>query len=153
VSGVSAEIRLVDATARPTAVVRATTTWAEYPSLWGKLLDDVWAFLRAPGCPVLKAGHNVMLYLDDVPNVEVGVEVSGPFPTAGRVEASALPAGRVATIAHRGPYDGLDGAHRAVLEWCAAHGHELTRARWEIYGDWHDDPARLETEVCYLLRS
>jgi effector-binding domain-containing protein len=151
VSGMTHDVRLVHATSRPTAVVRATTTWAEYPSLWGRLLDDVWAFLRSEGCPVRVSGHNVMLYLDDVPHVEVGVEVSGPFPTTGRVEASELPAGLVAAAVHRGSYDGLDGAHEAVHRWCGANGYQLTRTRWEIYGDWNDDPSQLETEVFYLL--
>ena len=45
----------------PTAVVKANTTWREFPTLWRTLLDDVWAFLRAT--PGLRAhGHNVMLY-------------------------------------------------------------------------------------------
>jgi effector-binding domain-containing protein len=149
---VTDDVQVVDAPARPTAVVRATTTWQEFPSLWRNLLDDVWAFVRSPDCPVRVAGHNVMLYLDDTPTVEVGVAVSGPFAPVGRVEPSVVPAGRVARYTLRGPYDGLDGAHRTVIEWCQAHGHEATRTRWEIYGDWHDDPSQVETEVCYLLR-
>ncbi len=56
--------------ARPTAVVAAATTWAEYPSLWKVLLDEVWACLRAGG---IKGGcRNVMLYLDDVPQSRSG---------------------------------------------------------------------------------
>jgi effector-binding domain-containing protein len=89
-----------------------------------------------------------------VPNVEVGVQVSGPFTPASStgVEPSVLPAGRAATTVLRGPYDALDDAHRAVLEWCQLNGHALTRTRWEVYVDWHDDPARVETEVYWLLR-
>ena len=34
-----------------------------------------------------------MLYLDSVPNVEVGVLLGQPCPLTGRVVASALPAG------------------------------------------------------------
>ena len=93
-----------------------------------------------------------MLYKDDVPNVEVGVEVSGPFPPSGPVVASVLPAGEAATTVHRGPYDRLGDAHQAILTWCATHGREPAGPRWEVYGDWHEDPAQLETEVYYLLR-
>jgi hypothetical protein len=39
-----------------------------------------------------------------------------------------------------------------VSRWCAAEGRGLAGPRWEIYGDWHDDPAELRTEVYYLLR-
>jgi effector-binding domain-containing protein len=148
------EVRVVPTVASPTAVVRRTTTWSEYPSLWRTLLDEVWAFLRAGDCPVRPDGHNVMLYLDDVPNVEVGVQVSGPFPPVSEtgVVPSVLPAGQAAMTVLHGSYDGLDGAHRAVLQWCSTSGHALTGTRWEIYGDWDDDPAKVETAVYYLLR-
>jgi effector-binding domain-containing protein len=136
-------------TAQPIAVIPAETTWAEYPSLWPKLLDEVYEFVRAGGAT--QDGHNVMLYRDDVPNVEVGVQVTGPFEPSGRVVPSVLPAGEVASTVHRGPYDALEEAHVALKAWCGSHRHALTGVRWEIYGDWREDPAELETEVCYLL--
>jgi effector-binding domain-containing protein len=92
-----------------------------------------------------------MLYLDDVPHVEVGVELIRPCPLTGRVVASSLPAGPVATTVHRGPYAGLGSAHRAVREWCAAHGRVPAGPRWEVYGPHRDDPAELTTEVSHLL--
>jgi effector-binding domain-containing protein len=133
------EVELRTVAASPTAIVAQTTTWAEFPRLWGALLDEVYAFLRDGGPE--QTGHNVMLYRDDVPNVEVGVQVAGPFAASGRVVPSELPAGRVATTIHRGAYDQLG----------AAHGHALTLTRWEVYGDWRADPAELETEVSYLI--
>jgi hypothetical protein len=39
------------------------------------------------------------------------------------------------------------------MAWCAARGHRLQGTRWEIYGDWADDPAVLETQVSYLIRT
>lgn len=145
----AAEVTLLTAAAEPTAVVVATTTWAELPALWPTLLDEVWAVVRAGG--VGAVGHNVMLYRGDVPDIEVGVQVARPFPLVGRVVPSALPAGRVAAAVHRGPYDRLGETHDAVHRWAAAHGHRLSRVRWEVYGDWIDDPAALETEVRWLL--
>jgi hypothetical protein len=43
-----------------------------------------------------------MLYLDSVPNVELGVLLGQPCPLTGRVVASALPAGTAAMTVHRG---------------------------------------------------
>ncbi|MEN3304986.1 MAG: hypothetical protein V7603_1188 [Micromonosporaceae bacterium] len=143
------EVSVRSVAARPTAVVAARTTWPEFPTLWKVLLDEVWACLRAGG--VNRGCPNVMLYRDDVPNVEVGVELRRPCPLTGRVVASTLPAGRVAATVHRGPYAGLGSAHRAVLEWCAAQGLPPAGPRWEIYGPHRDDPAEIETEVYYLL--
>src|SRR2546423_8345646 len=97
-------VELADSVAQPTLVVPATTTWAEYPTLWPVMSGEVWACLRAGG--VTRGCPNVMLYLDDVPHVEVGVLFSGSVPLTGRVVASSLPSGRVAWTVHRGPYGG-----------------------------------------------
>lgn len=136
--------------ARSTAVVVRKTSWAEFPRIWRPMLDQVYAVLKAAG--KLSAGHNIMLYRDDQPTVEVGVQLAAPFSDAGGVVSSCLPAGEIASTLHRGPYEGLGAAHQAVLAWCAAQGRALAGPRWEIYGDWRDNPADLETEVCYLLQ-
>ena len=93
-------VQVVIATKRPTAVVARATTWDEFPRLWKHLLDEVYAFLKTSD--VSQTGHNVMLYKDDVPNVEVGVEVAQSFSSPGAVVSSALPAGEVAMVVHRG---------------------------------------------------
>jgi effector-binding domain-containing protein len=145
----SYEVTVTDVVARTTAVVAATTTWQEFPALWRTLLDEVWACLRAGG--VYRGCRNIMLYRDDVPHVEVGVELRVPCPLSGRVVASTLPEGQSAMTVHRGPYAGLAAAHRAVLDWCAAQGRRASGPRWEIYGPHNDDPAEVWTEVYYLL--
>jgi effector-binding domain-containing protein len=143
------EVTVGDVAARRTAVVAASTTWREFPRLWKELLDEVWACLRAGG--VSGGCRNIMLYLDELPHVEVGVELSQPCPLTGRVVASSLPAGKAAMTVHRGSYDELRAAHRAVLEWCALEGRPLAGPRWEIYGPHRDNPAELRTEIYYLL--
>jgi effector-binding domain-containing protein len=142
-------VTVADVAARRTAVVAATTTWQEFPTLWKELLDEVWACLRAGG--VDRGCRNVMLYRDDVPHVEVGVELTRPCPLTGRVVTSTLPAGQVAVTVHRGPYAGLASAHRAVRDWCAAESRRPSGPRWEVYGPHRDDPAEVWTEVYYLL--
>ena len=83
----------------PTAVVAAATTWAEFPRMWGPMLDQVWSFLRG-GAPdgLYKQGHNIMFYKDDVPNVEVGVQVNGSVKPAGHVVPMQSPIASPATI-------------------------------------------------------
>jgi hypothetical protein len=39
----------------------------------------------------------------------------------------------------------------AIHDWAHANSRTLGGQSWEIYGDWSDDPSRLETRVCYLL--
>ncbi len=73
----------------PTAVVAAAATWAEFPKMWGPMLDKVWSFRRGDAPEGLcKQGHNIMLYKDDVPNVEVG---SSGHTVTTRQASSELP--------------------------------------------------------------
>ena len=82
-----ANVSLIETAARATVVVARETTWRAFPSVWGSMLDEVYAVVRA--AEVDRAGRgedrwqNVMLYKDDVPNVEVGVLAAGPFSGAG----------------------------------------------------------------------
>jgi effector-binding domain-containing protein len=142
--------------ARPTAVVARTTTWKEFPNVWGPLLDDVYRFVRRRTDLATGDGaelwQNVMLYKDDRPDIEVGVLVSESFQPEERVIASELPGGEVATATHRGDYAQLGVTHDAVRDHVAAHKRELAGPRWEIYGHWRPDPTELETEVFWLLR-
>jgi effector-binding domain-containing protein len=134
----------------PTAVVAATITWAELPTTWKGMLDQVWAVLEAsPG--LRTTGHNVMLYKDDRPAVEIGVQVTRRFEPVGDVVPSVLPAGRVARAIHTGPPADLARAHAAVASWCREHALGTTGVRWEIYGDPQPDGST-PTEVCWQLR-
>ena len=36
-------VRIVETVGTPTAVVAETTSWDEFPRLWGPLLAEVWA--------------------------------------------------------------------------------------------------------------
>jgi effector-binding domain-containing protein len=136
----------------PTAVVAAAATWTEFPKMWGPMLDKVWSFLRGEAPEGLyKHGHNIMLYKDDVPNVEVGVEVNDSFATAGDVVASTLPGGLVATATHTGPIAQIGDTHHAVSEWSKANGYRLAGPHWEIYGDPDPSTGDFGVDVFWLL--
>jgi effector-binding domain-containing protein len=145
------DVTLVTAPPTPTAVVRETTTWQAFPNQCGALLDEVWTFVRGSD---LEAGRNVMVYEDDTPNVQVGVEMPEPFQPSARIARSTLPSGRAARTVLRGPPspEGIGAAHDAVVRWCDANGERRTGVRWEVYGHWDDDhPEDFETEVYWLV--
>ena len=129
-------------------MVPSTTTWRQFPTLWRGLLDEVWACLRAAD---VHHARNVMLYLDDVPHVEVGVASAAAVPLTGRVVTSAMPGGPLAMTTHRGSYAGLGAAHQAVKDWCVANGRPRAGPWWEVYGPHRDDPSEVWVEVYYLL--
>ena len=138
----------------PIAVVRANTTWREFPTLWRGLLDDLWAFLRAT--PGLRTdGHNVFLYRNDCRGVdfavEVGVQVTESFEAAGRVVPSRLPATEAATTVHTGAPAQIGAAHDAVRAWCSKQGRELTGVSWEVYGDPDPQTGHFDVAVYWQL--
>lgn len=149
---VEVTVKSVDPT--PTAVVAGATTWAQFPTVWGPLLDQVWSFLRGEAPEGLYTrGHNVMLYKDAVPNVEVGVQVNGSFAAAGDVVASTLPGGHVATATHTGPIRRIGDTHQAVRQWTATNGYALAGPFWEIYGDPDPSTGHFDVEVFWLLET
>jgi effector-binding domain-containing protein len=149
-------VRFMTVESRLTAVVARSTTWVEFPRLWGSWVGEVYEFVRSR--PELATGvgdglwQNIMLYKDRRPDVEVGVLVAAPFQAGGQVIQSALPAGLVATATHRGDYAKLGVTHDKVRDYARAHGRELAGPRWEIYGHASPDPSDAETEVFWLLR-
>jgi effector-binding domain-containing protein len=138
----------------PTAVVKAETTWREFPTLWRPLLDEVWKFLAVT--PGLRTdGHNVMLYRRGIPEVEVavevGVQVGGAFVANGRVVPSTLPAAEVAATVHTGTPAEIGAAHEAVRAWCLAQRRTLTGVSWEIYGAPDRQTGHFDVTVYYQL--
>ena len=142
--------------ARTIAAVRRRVPPGTTGTAWREPLDKVWAFLRTQ--PGLRTdGHNTFLYHHaDGPGspmeVDYGVEVIRRFDPSGEVRPVEAPAGEVAIATHVGPYDRMLFAHAAVHDWVKDNRRELAGRSWEIYGDWTDDPAKLETTIVYLLR-
>jgi effector-binding domain-containing protein len=146
------EIKLTNTEAIPTAVIRSRVESKELSKFVPAACGEVWSFIRLAGLP--RPGRHVALYLD-AGVVEVGAEVSERFTGNDRVHNSQLPAGRVVTTTHFGPYAGLGDVHSEVRQWCAGHGHRLGSICWEIYGHWDEswnaDPSKIRTDVFHLL--
>src|SRR5437870_13755086 len=105
-------VRLEQLSARPLAVVRRRAASQELPKVVPDACGTVWNVLRSQ--QVSGAGRHVAVYLDCQINLEVGVELDGPFTGHGEVVASATPPGPVATTTHYGPYGQLHTAHEAI---------------------------------------
>ncbi|MDB5319137.1 MAG: Bacterial transcription activator, effector binding domain [Phycisphaerales bacterium] len=136
-----------------TAVVRRRAGFSELAKVVPDACGVVWKVIQSQ--QIKGAGRHVALYLDDVINLEVGVEMAEAFAGCGEVIGSALPAGQVARAVHMGPYQRLHFAHVAIRDWCAKQGHAMAGPNWEIYGHWEEawnsDPSLIRTEVFYLL--
>jgi effector-binding domain-containing protein len=139
---------------RTLAAVRRRVAMNEIGKEFKPALDTVWAFLgKNPG--LRTDGHNVFLYHHQnaqIMPVDFGVEVVRTFTGEGDVQCVTTPEGEAAVVVHRGPYEKMRAAHDALHEWCTANRRTIGRYSLEIYGDWSDDPSKLETTIQYLLR-
>lgn len=140
----------------PIAAVRRRMAARDIPAGCKEAMDKVWAFLGRH--PELRAGgHDVFLYQHDMDaagamTIDFGVQAAQPFAPEGEVFCAVTPEGEAATLIHRGPYNGLPAAHAATHAWLAKSGRKDGGWSWEIYGEWSEDPAKLETQVLYLLQ-
>ena len=147
------DVKVETLTPRILAAVRRRVAIKDISTAFKPALDIVWAFLgRHPG--LRGDGHNVFLYHHDSPAImpiDFGVEVTRPFAGEGDVKCVTTPVGEAAVVLHRGPYTKLAAAHQALHQWCVANGRTIGAHSLEIYGDWSDDPEKLETTIAYLL--
>ena len=148
------QIELMHSELTLTAVIRSRVPAKELAKFVPAACGEVWSFIRARGLP--RPGRHMTLYLDGEGAVEVGAEVSEPFEGNERIHCSKLPASRVATTVHFGPYGRLSEAHVAIRQWCGEHGHRCSGVSWEIYGHWQEswnaDSSKIRTDVFYLLQ-
>jgi len=137
-----------------TAVIRGRVGPQELAQFVPAACGEVWSFVRSANLP--RPGRHLALYLDEQGSVEAGVEVSEPFVGNDQVHCSKLPAGRVVTTVHFGPYSLLREAHTAIHEWCAGQQYQLSGISWELYGHWQEswnaDSSKIRTDVFHLLR-
>lgn len=135
-----------------TAVARAQVRLSEIPAAersLRKMIDDA-----VGSVDVAPLGHGFTLWRpmgDGRLDLEPGIVVSRVFEPIGEVMSSTLPAGRAVRFLHVGSYEGLPDAWHTLFAWSAKEGHKLADINWQIYGDWNDDPAKLETSLHALL--
>lgn len=147
------EVHEVTVAARQVAGVRTEVPRGRVAQEFGRHLEQVYAAARAGA--VHLDGQNIFIYREataDEVTAEFCVGVTAPFAATGAVEPLQTPHGVAAMTTHVGDYGRLGEANAAILTWCRANGRSPAGPSWEVYGHWHADPAKLRTEVYYLLR-
>ncbi len=147
-------VRETQVAARAVAGVRAQVPRGQVARHFGAALDQVYAAARAG--VVSLDGQNIFIYraaTADMLTVDFCVGIKAPFEATGSVLPMETPHGIAAMTTHMGDYGRLGEANAAIIAWCRDSGRERAGPSWEIYGHWHDDPAKLRTDVYWLLKS
>jgi effector-binding domain-containing protein len=144
------EFAITSVEARPAASIRLTTTTDKLGQIMGQLFGEIMGAVQPTG--VAQAGMPFARYHEmksDEVDVECGIPLSAAIETSGRVVATELSGGRVATVTHVGPYDQLGTTWQSIMGWVKSEGLTQTGAPWEEYVDdpTKVDPSQLRTEI------
>lgn len=143
--------QLIERAAQPVACIRVKVKPSEISAQLAILLPEVLTHLNAVGArmagPPYSRYHSVR---DTEIDLEAGIPVAQPFAAKGRVQNGELPAGKVVTCWHVGPYTGLSAAHAALQAHLDGKGLKARGGVWEVY--WTDpgmvpDPAKWKTQL------
>jgi effector-binding domain-containing protein len=141
-------VRIERTAPRPLAAIRATSSRAQLSKDIIRLLDQVWPVLREQGVPT---GHNVVIYHGGPKMIDVGVEAFGEFAETRDLRHTATPSGEAVTTTHWGDYSKMQPAYAALERWWQENHRRPAGISWEVYGDWHDDPSEVRTDIYFLL--
>ena len=136
---------------QPTAVIHLTIPRAEIRTAMGPAHQELFSTLAAQGVTPTGPWFSHHFRMDPATfDFEVGVPVSGPVTSAGRVAGSQLPATRVVRTVYRGGYEGLGAAWGELDAWIRREGLTPTGELWEIYAagpESGSDPSAWRTEL------
>lgn len=124
----------VQTDAQQAAVIALSIPRAQIQQFMGPAIEEVMAVIAAQG--IVPAGPVFAHYFKISPDsfeFEVGVPVSRPVSSAGRVAPGELPAATVARTVYQGPYEGLGAAWGAFGDTLIGEGYKLGQDLWEIY--------------------
>ncbi len=86
--------------------------------------------------------------------MEVGFPVAAPVRGGGRVQPVVLPAGKVVTGVHMGPYDKLVETYGKMHKWMTEKGVKPASKMWEVYmtdPEKEKDPAKFVTQLFWPI--
>ena len=145
------EVRTERVDPGPLASIRGTALREQLGDEIRRLLGTVWSELREQG---VRTGHSVVVYhgVDGLGLlIETGVQIFTAFTDRDDIRSSATPAGEIVTTAHFGEYSAMAPAYAALERWCRENGRRPSGVSWEVYGDWDEDPAKVRTDIVFLL--
>jgi effector-binding domain-containing protein len=126
----------------------------------GQLLDELYGVLAQKG--IRQLGPPLAIYHDEgFQETDVDVETAVPIANAqieggnGRVRLRQLPAAKVASVLHQGPYTSLSAAYQAIMQWINDNTYQIIGPDREIYlrgpGP-NTNPAEYVTEIQFPIR-
>ena len=119
-----------------------------YRTVMFELMDRVWEEVRNK--KLSHTGINHVVYGADH-MMFAGIELTSPPKEDSLLEKKMVIFKKYAYCKHIGPYKDLDKTYRKVHSVLEASGEQPRSPQMEIYGHWHEDESKLETEIIFNL--
>jgi effector-binding domain-containing protein len=149
---VTYQVSIEDRQQQQTAVVRGHAPHDGVGRFVGSAFNEVLGALTDAGVPPVGPPFARYRIVDDGFDIEAGFPVLAAVATHGRVEASTLPGGPIATTMHVGSYAAISAAFAAVESWLAGSTYRVDGDPWEAYLD-GPEVAEPRTLVCFPCRA
>ncbi|MCJ8014198.1 GyrI-like domain-containing protein [Paenibacillus sp. KQZ6P-2] len=113
-----------------------------------ELFDQVWREVRSK--ELSHRGINHVVY-DQGNLVFAGIELMTPLKEDSILKKKDVVFEKYAYGKHIGPYSELDTTYQSIRALVQAAGEQHGLPLMEMYGHWHEDESKLETEIFYNL--
>ncbi|MDD3364535.1 MAG: GyrI-like domain-containing protein [Syntrophomonas sp.] len=149
------QFEYVEKAAQQVISIRTRSSVENLPQVLGGAYGSIMNYLNEIG--VEPAGAPFVGYFNmdmhDL-DIEVGFPVSKPLAGKGELKPGEIPAGPQVSCIHIGPYNQVEPAYNAIMEWIAANGHTSTGVCYEFYlNDPANTPANeLLTKIVFMLK-
>jgi len=150
------ECDVKDLSAQPTLAIRTRTSVQELSRVLGEAYGAIAQYIGELGEQFAGPPY-VAYYNEDMEDLdlEIGFPVTRELPGEGDIQASEIPAGKVATCLHTGPYSDVEPAYNALGHWIEENGYEPTGVAYEMYPNDPDETPteELQTQIMFPVRS
>jgi effector-binding domain-containing protein len=123
------------------------------PQSFGAVAQYLGQLGQAPAGAPLVAYYSSDAAMQNM-DIEIGCPVGKVLPGQGNIQPSEMPGGKAVACLHVGPYNQLQTAYQAIMQWMQAQGYEGTGICYEVY---LNDPAQippeaLQTQIVFLIK-
>jgi effector-binding domain-containing protein len=148
------QCELINRPAQPVLSIRTRTPIQNLPQVLGQSYGAIAQYLGTMGQQATGAPF-AAYYNMDMQNMDV--EIGFPalkVPGKDNIQAGEIPAGKVVSCLHTGPYEACKAAYEAMEQWMKTNGYEATGVVYEFY---LNDPAQtppeqLQTQIVFPLK-
>lgn len=138
-----------------TLMIRMTAPAAKLPEVMGEVYGELGAYLGRKGIAFAGAPYAMYYNMDmDALDVEMGFPVVSDDKGEGRIRNGEIPAGKVASTVHVGPYAKLEDSYSSLMAFVKEKGLNVTEWMYEYYlnSPVEVKEEELRTEICYPIR-